>query len=113
MTKPYGGTFDQVVSTLRKHCALTKPAKVIIRSLYKQQLCGCCVAYLDNEGKIKRFDIEIDRQLSQLTAIDTLLHEWAHALDQDRNGPAREPHRESWGKCYAKVWRAYAKYLDA
>lgn len=112
MPKSYGSTFAQVLGLLRKHCPLRKPIKVVVRSLRKQQLCGCCIAYMSADGKIRRFVIEIDHQLSQLTAIDTLLHEWAHALDQDYNGKAREPHRNSWGKYFAQVWRVYSRYLD-
>jgi hypothetical protein len=112
MANGYGAKFEQVKRLLQKHCPTTKPITVYVKNLHSQQLCGCCLAYLDRLGRITRFELKIDRSLSQLTAIDTLLHEWAHAMDQDQNGLAREPHRSSWGKCYAKVWRVYAAHLD-
>jgi len=46
--------------------------------------------------------------------MDTLLHEWAHAVDQVDNGADDDmhPHRKSWGEAYAKVWRAYIDEED-
>ena len=54
-------------------------------------------------------------------AVETLLHEWAHALawnfsldqlarapDVDREEFERASHDEAWGCAYSRVWRAYA-----
>lgn len=111
MAGRYNHKFKQLIRLLHRECPPSLPIKVLTKNLYRQQLCGCCLAFLSKSGKINRFVLEIDSSLSQLTAIDTLLHEWAHALDQDLHGIAREPHRASWGKCYAKVWRVYSKHL--
>lgn len=103
----YGKQFNQVVRLLRREFPLTRPLRITGKCLEKQKLCGCCLAYLNPDGTINRFVIEVDTNLSTLTAIDTLIHEYAHALDQDQNGVAVEAHRASWGVCYAQLWRFY------
>ncbi len=112
MAARHGKKLNQVLRMLRKHCPVEKPVRVICKNLNKARICGCCMAYVNQAGKITRFVIQIDSNLGQLTAIDTLLHEWAHALDQDLNGVAVEPHRDSWGECYAQVWRAYDDHIS-
>jgi hypothetical protein len=112
-TDGQGAKFRAVLRMLRKECKISRPIKVISKDLNREKLCGCCIAYLDDNGKVTRFAIEVDSNLAPVTAIDTLLHEWAHALDQVTNGVTGEPHRSSWGKCYARVWRAYvSKIID-
>ena len=77
-------------------------------------LYGQCIAYVSRRNRIKSFTIEIVRGLPFDTAMDTLLHEWAHAVDQIDNGADDDmhPHRKSWGEAYAKVWRAYIDEED-
>jgi len=107
MASRYGKKFDQLLRDLRRECPLEAPIKVITCDLRKAKLCGNCIAYLTPRGKIERFVIEIDKNIPYVTAIDTLLHEWAHAMDKEANGIPSEPHRNSWGVCYARVWRVY------
>ena len=109
MASRYGKKFDKVLRDLRKECPIEAPIRVVTKDLGKAKLCGCCIAYLRPSGKIERFVIEIDKAMSIAMAIDTLLHEWAHALDKEANGIPMEPHRNSWGECYARVWRVYVK----
>jgi hypothetical protein len=106
-----GKKIKQVLRVLRKHCPVSRTVRVFYKNLSRSRMCGCCIAYVNTKGSITRFVIEIDSSLSKLTAIDTLLHEWAHALDQDLHGVAIEPHRDSWGECFAKVWRAYDEHI--
>jgi hypothetical protein len=107
MASRYGKRFDKVLRQLRRECPISLPIKVVTKDLTEEKLCGCCVAYIDNKGKIEKFIIEIDRNMPVHTAIDTLLHEWAHAMDKEANGIPLEPHRNSWGECYARTWRVY------
>ena len=107
MASRYGKKFDKVLRQLRRECPISLPIKVVTKDLTGEKLCGCCVAYLDHKGNIEKFVIEIDRNMPVNTAIDTLLHEWAHAMDKEANGIPLEPHRNSWGECYAKTWRVY------
>ncbi len=112
MASRYGKKFDRVLRQLRKECPLKAPMKVKTRDLSKDKLCGCCYAYLTPKGKIDHFVIEIDRNMVLLTAVDTLLHEWAHAMDKEANGIPVEPHRNTWGEMYARVWRVYTSMAD-
>jgi len=111
MALHYGKKFNQVVRLLRREFPLTRPVRITGKSLEQQKLCGCCLAYLNEDGTIHRFVIEVNMHLALLTAIDTLIHEYAHAMDQDQNGLAVEAHRASWGVCYAQLWRAYTAML--
>ncbi len=111
MASHYGLKFDRVLRALRTECAVREPVQVVTKSLKTQKMCGCCLTYKSGNGKITNFRIEIDNELSWLTAIDSLLHEWAHAMDQSRYGSFSEPHRASWGRCYARVWRCYIDAL--
>lgn len=103
----YGKRFDEVLQLLRKNCPIKIPTKVVVRDLSKAKLCGSCTAYIGKNGKIQKFLIEVDKNMSTNSAIDTLMHEWAHAMDKEANGIPKEAHRNSWGVCYAKLWRMY------
>lgn len=107
MASKYGKKFDNVLRELRKSCPVKAPVKVTVKDLKKQKLCGSCTAYVNDNGIISSFLIELDSSMSLSAAIDTLLHEWAHAMDKELNGLPTEPHRNSWGACYAKTWRAW------
>ena len=110
----YGQKFDKAIRDLRKKVPLPVSAKVKTRkNLMCQEtgdaLYGQCTAHVNSRGRVKRFTIEISRDLPLDVAVDTLLHEWAHAIDQIENGADDDahPHRDSWGVAYAKIWRAY------
>ena len=100
---------------LREKLSLSVP--VMVRTRKKlvcdetgEDLFGQCMAHLNNRKRVTRFTIEIVRGLEVETAIDTLLHEWAHAVDQMENGNPDDDddtHRDSWGAAYAKAWRAF------
>jgi len=116
MTGHYGKEFDQVVRMLRRRCPVQRPISVRclpdVRCLHSQQpVNGLCIAYLDEQDQIERFRIEVQSGLALDTAIDTLLHEWAHATDKEQNGIPQEFHRNSWGVCYAKAWRCYVEFV--
>jgi hypothetical protein len=98
---------QSVEQLLRKTCPVDLPVTVIFRDLYEERLCGRCLIYTDKNNKLKRFEIEIDPRWPTTSSIDSLIHEWAHVMDNCRNGIARKRHRESWGACYAKAWHQY------
>jgi len=50
-----------------------------------------------------RFTIVVDRRLSEEMAIETLLHEWAHAISWN----SYKPHGPKWGRAYSRVYRTY------
>lgn len=92
---------------LRSKCPVSLPVVVRYCDLTEANLCGRCLVFADKTGKLKRFEIEIDPKKPEVVVVDSLIHEWAHAMDYDRNGLSRKRHRKSWGICYAEAWSCY------
>jgi len=95
------------VKRLRQVCPLNTPVRVVSQSLEDTPACGFCTAYYNAEGELNRFIIVINTDLCEQAELDTVLHEWAHALDIERNGVGRNPHRRSWGVAFAQVWNCF------
>jgi hypothetical protein len=105
--------FRRVVSRLRELCPTGKP--VIIRTArLPPTTLGECIR------RSSRFVIRLSNRLDEQGAIETVLHEWGHALawnysldslakqpDVDREKFDRASHDEAWGCAYSRVWRAY------
>lgn len=105
--------FQRVVAGLRKFCPAAFP--VIIRTgMLAPNIEGTCTR------RANRFVIVIADRLDQTRAIDTLLHEWAHALawnhrlDAVAKAPPEDPnvlerisHGAEWGVAYGLVWRTF------
>jgi hypothetical protein len=84
---------------------------IVLTSNVPPEVDGFCVR------RATRFVIQIDRKLSCPAAIQTLLHEWAHArawnhrLDQagreemDRDEFEAVCHGPEFGAAYAEAWR--------
>lgn len=114
MRSVYGKKFDKVTRMLRIEFPLGVPTTVKTVKNLKcgesgELICGQCISSENSKGVAKGFLVEIARDLPLSVAIDTLLHEWAHATDHLANGdPSMHPHRNSWGVHYARIWRAYA-----
>jgi hypothetical protein len=114
MSSFYGKKFDKVVQMLRKEFPLGVP--IAVKTVKKlrcrdggELLYGQCSSSSNSKGVVKKFVVEVDRDLPLGLAIDTLLHEWAHATDHLKNGDSgAHPHRNSWGVHYACIWRAYS-----
>jgi hypothetical protein len=78
---------------LRKGCKTKKPVEVTyepMRSLY-----GWC----DDTDDLKGYVIAISTSYGYECAVDTLMHEWAHAMYP------RGQHGSGWGKAFAKAYR--------
>lgn len=98
--------FRKVVQLLQAElpCAL----EVIVRQAKLQGYDGLCLR------EEKRFLILISEELEQAMAIETVLHEWAHARswtllhDQLQDEEFRKIcHNAAWGVAYAEVYRVY------
>ena len=66
--------------------------------------CGECIF----NSRHKRFVINIEKRQHNPLTIDSVLHEWAHALtwfgsDDDHHGP-------EWGLAYAKIYRRFLRW---
>lgn len=105
--------FRHVVAGLRRLCPPAFP--VVIRTgLLSPDIEGTCTR------RHRRFVITVADRLDETKAIDTLLHEWAHAtawnhrLDAITQAPPKDPnvlerisHGGEWGVAYSMVWRTF------
>ena len=102
----HGQKFDRALKRLRREIPLGAELKVrTVKPENFKGLCGLCWIHDDPTS----FIVEVSRELSEVAAIDTLIHEYAHCLDHIRNGDSRKEHRNSWGVCYARCYRVVHK----
>lgn len=105
--------FRGVLAGLREYCPAAMPVVVRTSRLSDGTLGHCA-------RRNARFVISLNAAMSEHIAIDTLLHEWAHALswslvlDRLSRQEALAPgdfqdasHDEAWGCAYSRVWRVY------
>lgn len=55
----------------------------------------------------RRMLVVVNPDLPRTSAIDTLIHEWAHVLAWRRHGPDIPDHGEEWGRAYADAYCAF------
>lgn len=58
----------------------------------------------------KGFHIRVRRGLCFTLRIDTLIHEWAHALTWFGAETNNEDHSAEWGIQYAKIYRTFCEW---
>ena len=98
---------DQKIRALfkifRKYIPIPRPVKLIIRKLaFDDGMCGWAA-----DGR-KGFVISVNKELGYNSKIDTIIHEYAHAItmasgDHDDN----EDHDGKWGEEYARTYRCF------
>lgn len=104
--------FKSLVKFLRSNCPLAFPVEV--RRVAIKHHDGLCLKKCD------RFLIKINKNLDEIRAIETLLHEWSHArawkyiydsLSQEEF--ENISHDASWGVAYAEVYSIFQeKFLN-
>ena len=117
MTRPGFDHFREVLRALREHCPAGKPVVIRAAKLAPTTLGEC-------GRRTSRFVIRINNRLWEREAVETLLHEWAHALawnftlDRLARKPDVKPaefqqagHDEAWGCAYSRVWRVYGEMI--
>jgi hypothetical protein len=106
-------SFAATLAYLREKCITAQP--VIVRTSWlPPDTLGECVR------RKRRFVVRLNRAMNEGQAVETLLHEWAHALawnysldrmardpDVDRELFEAASHDEAWGCAYSRVWRAF------
>lgn len=103
-------TYQKTVRLLRKKLPPAFP--VTVRRVKMSGKDGYCTK------KKNRFHIRINKELGEPSAIDALLHEWAHArawnhLHDSLEGEEFERviHDASWGVAYSEVYRVFIESL--
>jgi hypothetical protein len=95
----------RLFNILKKHLPLKH--KVVYRTK-RFHNCGECSF---NE-RTKVLTLVIDNQAELQTQIDTMLHEYAHAIRMDQNSDNLD-HGDDWGVEYSKVWNCFeSRYLE-
>lgn len=95
--------YYQAIQKLRKECPAFHEVEVR-RTTVPKPLFGDCG--FDEERGI--FKIRILKNLSETAAIETLVHEWAHALVWFCAAACLQEgdHHSEWGVAYARCYRA-------
>lgn len=104
-SKPYK-SYRKLVSLLKEKCPLAYP--VSVRRKDMANFDGDCALHS------KKFFIRIRKSLNESAAMDTLIHEWAHArawnhLHDKLSWEEFEErsHDASWGVAYSEVYKVY------
>jgi hypothetical protein len=106
----YDKAFTDAARKLRRENPLGVPLRIQTSKAihgHNGRVLADCTPYFSGE-ELSCFRIRILRGQSLTAAIDCLIHEYAHALDRERQQNPRLHHRSSWGrfyaKCYQTVW---------
>ena len=113
LRRPGWTIFRTVLAGLRRHCPAAMPV-VVRTSWLSSDTLGRC------SRRKSRFVIALNAAMNEHDAVETLIHEWAHALswnlvlDRLSRQAAVDPedfqnasHDEAWGCAYSRVWRVY------
>ena len=92
-------TYARIVRLLKKMCPVEHPVSVR-RVPLSEELDGDC------QFRNDCFLIRINRNLEEHEAIETFLHEYAHALAWD---VTKDDHSDDWGKAYSRLYRVFLK----
>jgi hypothetical protein len=103
----YDKAFSDAARKLRKEVPLGVPLRIqtskTIKNTEESVLADCTDYYC--EGRLAGFRIRVLRGQSLDSAIDCLIHEYAHALDREHRPNSRIDHGDSWGRLYAKCYQ--------
>ena len=113
LRRPGWVVFKRVLAGLRRYCPVAMPV-VVRTSWLSSDILGRCAR------RKTRFVIALNANMNEHDAVETLIHEWAHALswnlvlDQLSTQAGIDPqdfqeasHDEAWGCAYSRVWRVY------
>lgn len=117
LRRPGWTIFGTVLAGLRRHCPAAMPV-VVRTSWLSSDTLGRCAR------RKSRFVIALNANMNEHDAVETLIHEWAHALSwnlvldrlsrQDSVDPhdfQEASHDEAWGCAYSRVWRVYIGHV--
>lgn len=69
---------------------------------------------LDGDCKLKngKFFIRVKKDLFENQAIETIIHEFSHCLNWNKNLNKDEIHDDDWGKAYSVVYRKFLEWNE-
>jgi len=93
---------------LNEAIPLRKPVKLIQREMKD------CFGYCYDKGS--HFIIVINKGSTYYQKIDTIIHEYAHAMTMSnqkyRSRDEKTEHNAQWGICYAQAYRCYLDFIN-
>ena len=100
--------FRVVLAYLREHCPPLLSVGVRRCAMPRgTNAVADCTLTLDRKGRPNIFTIRISKGLPSTSAVDALIHEWAHALSFTMQHPSFQDHGPEWGlamsRCYLVV----------
>ncbi len=123
LKRPGYEAFRGVLATLRLELPPARPVVVrtkVFQESFPAMTFGECVR------SSERYVIRLNAKMDQNMAIETLCHEWAHALawnylldrlvwdpEVTREEFEAASHDGAWGCAYSRVWRAYSAGVKA
>lgn len=96
--------FRAMVEHLKTVCPPPKRCKVKVRRVPREEMeheYGYVTKVRD------RFEVILDRAMTEYETLHVLLHEWAHMLAWQPYHPLMGDHSAHWGVWYSLVWRKY------
>jgi hypothetical protein len=95
--------WEQLVAHLRKRCPIRKRLVVCLKPL-RDELDG--ITHLS--GNERTITIIVNSKKPWATQVDSLVHEWGHALWMDD----MDWHDDRWGKLHSRAYRALKEFVD-
>lgn len=114
----YTAEFDpelmqELIQGLAERCPLNAPAAVQVYAI-EESLWGRTSWAQPLGLPFGYYLVEIEARQSMPGIIDTLIHEWAHAMVWDASAdPSYGAHGPLWGVAYADAYRAVLELLEA
>lgn len=105
LTKRQRKAWHYMIGQLKEHFSPGVPVEV--RTVPLQKMAGDCVGVM-KLGRMVKIAIRIASTQAWNAKYDSLIHEWAHAMEWDANWTDNSPkkdHGETWGVWYAKIYR--------
>lgn len=92
----------QLLRKLRRHCPALLPVRVRFRPL--RACWGVTHLCQDSQGRPSHFSISVHNASPLAVMLDTLAHEWGHAVAW-QEGKGVTDHGPEWGVAFARIYR--------
>ena len=96
--------FRRMVDHLQTMCPPPKRCRVSVKRLPAEEMSDEYGYVIKSRDK---FEIYLDKSMTEYETEHVLLHEWAHMLAWQPYHPLMGDHSANWGVWYSLVWRKY------